>query len=200
MKQHELQPAVGSTTSRKRVGRGHGSGLVKTSGRGQKGQKARTGHHGIPVWFEGSPSKTNSIKRQGYKRGISFNNPNHVDYEVVNIDQLADLDSGEITPLTLMQVGLIKPNRTQVLPVKIITLLGGPEFVDGFTPLVKVLGDGELTRPVTVYAHRFSATARQKIEAAGGKVVELMAPRPPRAETKGGTPPAAAVAAATDAE
>ena len=175
MKQHDLQPATGSTTSRKRVGRGHGSGLVKTSGRGQKGQKARTGHHGIPVWFEGSPSKTNSIKRQGYKRGVSFNNPNHVDFEVVNLEQIADLDGTEITPATLIEVGLIKTNRSQVFPQKIITLLGGPENLDGFTPLVKILGDGEITRAITVHAHRFSASARQKIEAAGGQVVELLA-------------------------
>ncbi len=174
MKQHDLQPNPGSTSSKKRVGRGHGSGSVKTSGRGQKGQKARTGHHAMPVWFEGSPSKTNSIKRQGYKRGIGFNNPNHVDYEVVNLSQISDLDGSEFGPDTLMQVGLIKPNRSLVLPVKIVNMLVDPALADGYTPLVKILGDGELSRPVTVRAHRFSASARQKIEAAGGRVIELM--------------------------
>ena len=198
MKQHELQPNPGSTAPRKRVGRGHGSGLVKTSGRGQKGQKARTGHHAVPVWFEGSPSKTNSIKRQGYKRGVSFNNPNHVYYEVVNLEQIAELDGTEITPQTLLEVGLVKPNRTQVLPVKIVTLLGGEENVDGFTPLIKVLGDGEVSRAITVHAHRFSASARQKIEAAGGTVVELMAQREikQRGKEKAAPTPATAAPAA----
>ncbi|HEX2915054.1 MAG TPA: 50S ribosomal protein L15 [Chloroflexia bacterium] len=174
MKQHDLKPAHGSTSSRKRVGRGHGSGLVKTSGRGQKGQKARTGHHAVPIWFEGGPSKTSSFKRLGYKRGIGFTNPNHVEYEIVNLDQLAALEGDEITPANLLEVGLVKPNRTQVLPVKIVNMLGGEDKVDGYTPLVKVLGDGEINRAITVHAHRFSASARQKIEAAGGKVVQLM--------------------------
>ena len=175
MKQHELQPAPGSTHSRKRVGRGYGSGSVKTSGRGQKGQKARTGHSKVPVWFEGSPSKTNSIKRQGYKRGVSFNNPNHVDYEVINLNRLAELDGDTFTPDTLTELGLIKATNSAVLPQKIITLLGGPEKAGPKTRLVKILGVGEINRAITVHAHRFSASARQKIEAAGGSVVELMA-------------------------
>jgi large subunit ribosomal protein L15 len=175
MKQHDLQPAVGSTRSRKRVGRGHGSGLGKTSGRGQKGQKARTGHSKMPVWFEGSPSKTNSIKRQGYKRGVSFSNPNHVDYEVVNLAKLAELDGSEFTPATLTELGLIKSTNSAVIPQKIVTLLGGPDKAGATTRLVKILGVGEISRPITVHAHRFSASARQKIEAAGGQVVELMA-------------------------
>ncbi|MDB5082501.1 MAG: ribosomal protein [Chloroflexi bacterium] len=175
MKQHDLQPAVGSTTNRKRVGRGYGSGSVKTSGRGQKGQKARTGHSKMPAWFEGSPSKTNSIKRQGYKRGVSFSNPNHVAFEVINLGKLADLDGNEFTPATLIELGLIKSTPSAVLPQKIITLLGGKEIADTTTPLVKILGVGEISRAITVHAHRFSASAKQKIEAAGGQVVELMA-------------------------
>jgi large subunit ribosomal protein L15 len=175
MKQHELQPAPGSTKTRKRVGRGHGSGLVKTSGRGQKGQKARTGHSKMPAWFEGAPSKTNSIKRQGYKRGKDFNNPNHVDYEVINLWQLADIEAGEITPATLVEAGLLKaqPSRMTTLPQKIQDLFveGGN---DGRSPLVKVLGVGEINKPLKVSAHRFSESARQKIEAAGGSVVELL--------------------------
>lgn len=175
MKQHDLKPAHGSTSTRKRVGRGHGSGLVKTSGRGQKGQKARTGHSKVPAWFEGAPSKTNSIKRQGYKRGVGFENPNHVDYEVVNLYQIAELGVEEITPQTLLEFGLIKPAPSKMLnlPVKIQNLLNEEGF-DGYTPLLKVLGDGEVTTPLKVSAHRFSASARQKIEAAGGTVTELM--------------------------
>lgn len=175
MKQHDLQPAIGSTSNRKRVGRGYGSGSVKTSGRGQKGQKARTGHSKMPMWFEGSPSKTNSIKRQGYKRGVSFNNPNHVAFEVINLGKLAEQDGNEFTPATLIELGLIKSTPSAVLPQKIITLLGGQEKVNVSIPLVKILGVGEVKRAITVHAHRFSASARQKIEAAGGQVVELMA-------------------------
>ncbi|MBN9393475.1 MAG: 50S ribosomal protein L15 [Chloroflexi bacterium] len=175
MKQHDLQPAVGSTHSKKRVGRGYGSGSVKTSGRGQKGQKARTGHSKVPVWFEGSPSKTNSIKRQGYKRGVSFNNPNHVDYEVINLTRLAELDGDTFTPEVLTGLGIIPSTNSAVLPQKIVTLLGGPEKAGSTTRLVKILGVGEINRAITVHAHRFSASARQKIEAAGGSVVELMA-------------------------
>ncbi len=175
MKQHDLQPAIGSTKNRKRVGRGYGSGSVKTSGRGQKGQKARTGHSKMPVWFEGSPSKTNSIKRQGYKRGVSFSNPNHVAYEVVNLAKLAEQDASEFTPATLTELGLIKSTNSAVIPQKIITLLGGLDKAGATTRLVKILGVGEITRPITVHAHRFSASARQKIEAAGGQIFELMA-------------------------
>ena len=127
MKQHDLQPPVGSTHTKKRVGRGYGSGSVKTSGRGQKGQKARTGHSKMPVWFEGSPSKTNSIKRQGYKRGVSFNNPNHVAYEVVNLNKLAELDGNTFTPENLTELGVISSTNSAVIPQKIVTLLGGPE-------------------------------------------------------------------------
>lgn len=181
MKQHDLQPNPGSTAARKRVGRGHGSGLGKTSGRGQKGQKARTGHHAVPVWFEGSPSKTNSIKRQGYKRGISFNNPNQVKFEVINLDKLNELEGTEFSPENLVEAGVIRSTRSQVLPVKIVTLLGGEKAEDDNTPLIKVLGQGEITRAITVRAHRFSASARAKIEAAGGSVVELM--NHPAAET-----------------
>lgn len=186
MKQHELQPAIGSTHSKKRVGRGYGSGSVKTSGRGQKGQKARTGHSKMPVWFEGSPSKTNSIKRQGYKRGVSFNNPNHVAFEVVNLTRLNEADGDTFTPETLTELGLIKSTNSAVIPQKIVTLLGGPEKASSSTRLVKILGVGEINRAITVHAHRFSASARQKIEAAGGSVVELMTwpeGKGPKAET-----------------
>jgi large subunit ribosomal protein L15 len=191
MKQHDLQPAIGSTHSKKRVGRGYGSGSVKTSGRGQKGQLARTGHSKMPVWFEGSPSKTNSIKRQGYKRGVSFNNPNHVAFEVINLAKLAELDGSEFTPATLTELGVIRSTNSAVIPQKVINLLGGAENAGQNTRLVKILGVGEITRPITVHAHRFSASARQKIEAAGGTVVELMAwpeGRGPNASTEATTP------------
>lgn len=150
MQQHELQPNPGSTSARKRRGRGHGSGLVKTSGFGQKGQKARTGHHKVPVWMEGSPSKTNTIKRMGYKRGVSFKLLNRTRYEEINIDALAAWE-GDVTPETLFQAGLLKSAGL----------------------LVKVLGDGEISKPITVRVHRLTKSAQQKISAAGGQWEEL---------------------------
>jgi large subunit ribosomal protein L15 len=150
MQQHELVPNPGSVKSRKRVGRGHGSGLVKTSGRGQKGQKARTGHRKVPIWFEGAPSKVNSFKRTGYKRGTGFNNPNRVEYEIVNLSQLADWELGDVTVESLILRGFVRTN----LPVK-------------------VLGSGEISKPLVVKVHRLSESAKQKITAAGGKFEEL---------------------------
>ena len=193
MKQHDLQPAIpAAPSSKKRVGRGHGSGSVKTSGRGQKGPKSPyRPSRKMPVWFEGSPSKTNSIKRQGYKRGVSFSNPNHVAFEVVNIAKLDELDGSEFTPATLTELGIIRSTNSAVIPQKVVNLLGGEENAGQTTRLVKILGVGDITRPITVHAHRFSASARQKIEAAGGTVVELMSwpeGRGPNASTEAATP------------
>jgi large subunit ribosomal protein L15 len=151
MQQHDLKPNPGSTSARKRVGRGHGSGLVKTSGRGQKGQKARTGHAKVPVWFEGSPSKTNTFKRTGYKRGVGFSNPNRVEYQVINLSQLDGWELGEVTLETLIIRGFLK----------------------SATKPVKVLGRGEISEALTVKVHRISESAKQKITAAGGKYEEL---------------------------
>lgn len=151
MQQHDLKPNPGSTTARRRVGRGHGSGLEKTSGRGQKGQKARTGHRKVPIWFEGAPSKVNSFKRTGYKRGTGFSNPNKVYWEVVNLRQLVDWELGEVTPDTLLERG----------------------FIHSADKPVKVLGIGELNQPLTIRVHRISEGAKQKITAAGGKFEEL---------------------------
>jgi large subunit ribosomal protein L15 len=142
---HDLSPTPGSTKNPKRVGRGPGSGTGKTAGRGQKGQKARTGHSKNPARFEGGQMP---LHRRLPKRG--FHNPFRVEYQVVNVGQLAELE-GEVTPETLKGRGLIGSLRRPV----------------------KVLGDGELNAAVTVRAHAFSATARQKIEAAGGSAHEL---------------------------
>lgn len=152
LKQDDLRPAPGSTSARKRVGRGHGSGLVKTSGRGQKGQKARTGHSKMPVWFEGAPSKTNTFKRSPYKRGVGFNNPNHLEWEEINLARLGDIDGNELTAETLLAKGLIKN-------------LNKP---------IKLMGVGEVGKALTVRVGRVTSSARQKIEAAGGTVVELV--------------------------
>lgn len=143
MKLHELQPAAGSKFTRKRVGRGTGSGLGKTSGRGHKGQKARSGG-GVRPGFEGGQ---NPLYRRLPKRG--FNNDRFATvYAVVNVDQLNGFADGtEVTPELLLSEGIIKNPK------------------DG----IKVLGNGDLTVKLTVKAHKFSQSAAEKIQAAGGK-------------------------------
>lgn len=138
MNLHELKPAPGSKTSKKRVGRGPGSGIGKTSGRGEKGQRSRSGYSGR-IGFEGGQMP---LVRKVPKRG--FTNIFRVEYAVVNVSQLADLE-GEITPETLLAAGLVHRG----LPVKI-------------------LAKGEIGKAVTVTADKFSAAAKAKIEAAGG--------------------------------
>jgi large subunit ribosomal protein L15 len=142
-----LPRPAGANRDRKRLGRGPGSGTGKTSGKGHKGQKARTGHHGTPTWFEGGQMP---IQRRLPKRG--FKNPFRTEYEIVNLDDIAALEESEVTPEVLHQHRLIDLGK------------GRP---------VKILGNGELERKVTISAHRVSAAARTKIEAAGG-TVELL--------------------------
>ncbi len=139
-----LRAPEGANRARKRIGRGPGSGTGKTAGKGHKGQKARTGHHGIPSWFEGGQMP---LQRRVPKRG--FKNPFREEYEVVNLRDLARLEDDVITP----------------------DVLGAHRLVDlGKGRRVKVLGSGELARKLTVRAHAVSASARAKIEAAGGSI------------------------------
>ena len=145
MKLHELSPAKGSKHSKKRVGRGPGSGLGKTAGRGEKGQKSRTGYSGRPG-FEGGQMP---LVRRVPKRG--FTNIWKTEYAVVNLSQLAELE-GEVTPEVLVERGLVRSGKK-----------------------VKVLGDGEIGKALTVVASKFSKSAREKIEAAGGRCEELQA-------------------------
>ena len=143
---HNLSPAPGSSRDRKRLGRGPGSGTGKTSGKGHKGSKARAGHHGPgggKPQFEGGQMP---LTRRLPKRG--FTNPFRVEANVIRLDQLALLD-GEVTPDALRAAGLVKRQ--------------GP---------VKVLANGELSSAVTVRGLKVSASAREKIVAAGGKVEE----------------------------
>ncbi len=142
MKLHELKPAPGSTTAPKRLGRGIGSGLGKTSGKGHKGAKARSGGGKRPG-FEGGQMP---LVRRLPKRG--FFNPFRTEYVAVNVDRLEVFEDGAtVTPVELIQMGIIK------------------KIEDG----VKIMGSGELTRKLTVQANKFTATAKEKIEAAGGK-------------------------------
>ncbi|MEW6243229.1 MAG: 50S ribosomal protein L15 [Bacillota bacterium] len=143
MKLYELSPAPGSRKARKRVGRGPGSGRGKTSGRGHKGQNARAGG-GVKPGFEGGQMP---LQRRLPKRGFS-NYPFRKVYAVVNLNDLDMFDEGtEVTPELLSEHKLVR------------------DMKDG----VKILGNGALTKSLTVKAHAFSKSAAEKIEAAGGK-------------------------------
>lgn len=149
MQPHQLRPTPGSTHRRKRVGRGDASGHGSYSGRGMKGQKSRPGHKPRPG-FEGG--QLPFIRRLARKRG--FVNIFRVEYTPVNLDKLQRFAGGsEVTVEMLAAAGIVKDS-------------GKP---------VKVLGDGELNKPLVVRAHKFSRTARAKIEAAGGRAEELSA-------------------------
>ena len=139
-------PAGGGVKEKKRVGRGQASGTGKTAGRGGKGQKARTGNMNF-IGFEGGQMP---VQRRIPKRG--FTNPFRVEYALVNIGDLESLGLPEVDLDKLVEAGAIKARK------------------DG----LKVLGDGELTKAVSVTAHKFSASAREKIEKAGGKATEIL--------------------------
>lgn len=142
MKLHELSPAPGSKKTRNRVGRGIGSGNGKTSGKGHKGQNARSGG-GVRPGFEGGQ---NPLYRRLPKRG--FNNRFRTEYAIVNLSDLNQFSAGtEVTPELLLQSGVVKNPK------------------DG----IKILGNGELTVQLTVKANKFSQSAVEKIQAAGGK-------------------------------
>ena len=137
-----LKPAPGSKKKRKRVGRGDGSGHGKTSCRGHKGQGARSGGN-TPPGFEGGQMP---LQRRVPKRG--FRNPFRKSAAIVNLGQLEVFSSGsEVTPEILLERGLVR----------------------GKDERVKILGDGSLSKPLTVKAHGFSSKAKEKIEALGGK-------------------------------
>ena len=145
MKLSELKATPGSRRERKRIGRGIGSGTGKTSGRGQKGQKSRSGGNPHP-WFEGGQMP---LYRRLPKRG--FTNIFKKEYDTVNLAQLARLEAkNPITPEVMKEKGIIRR-------------------VDS----VKILGNGELPEAVTVHAQKFSRSAVEKIEKSGGKVVTI---------------------------
>jgi large subunit ribosomal protein L15 len=144
LKVHHLRPAPGAHKPKTRVGRGEGS-KGKTAGRGTKGSKARTT---VSAAFEGGqmPFHMRVPKLKGFK------NPNHISYQVVNLGKLAELfpDGGDVTPEVLAERGAVRKGQ-----------------------LVKILGTGEISTALTVAAHAFSSTAREKIAAAGGTVADL---------------------------
>lgn len=154
MKLGDIRAPKGANKDRKRVGRGHGSGHVKTAGKGTKGQKARTGGN-VPPRFQGG--QTPIQQQLPYKRG--FTNIWSTRYNLVNLGQLAAIEAGtDVTPDSLLKAGLLR---------------------DTEKPL-KVLGDGELKSALHISAHKVSEGARQKIEAAGGSVTILKMEAEPR--------------------
>ncbi len=154
MKLHDLKPSEGSKKDRRRVGRGISAGQGKTAGRGTKGQLARSGG-GKPPYFEGGQLPL--VRRLPFKRG--FTNVFRLEYQEVNIGRLAErFDSGaEVAPEDLLNVRLVSKRDLPVV----------------------VLGMGEVDKPLTVRAHRFSKSAQEKIEAAGGtaEVVQFPVPK-----------------------
>jgi large subunit ribosomal protein L15 len=160
MKLGDIRAPKGSNKDRKRVGRGHGSGHVKTAGRGTKGQKSRTGGN-VPPRFQGG--QTPIQQQLPYKRG--FTNIWSIRFNLVNLGQLASVEAGTtLTPENLLEMGLLR---------------------DAEKPL-KILGDGELKGAIHISAHKVSEGARQKIEAAGGTVTLLEMSAEPR-RSKGRT-------------
>ncbi len=149
MKLSDLRPAPGSHQSERRIGRGHGSGRGKTAGRGTKGQKARTGGK-VHRAFNGG--QTRLSKRLPFVRGLGNSNTAFRDnYTIINVVDLETFDAGaQVRPEDLAKAELMTPAEAQ--------------------GLIKVLGDGEIDHPLTVFAHKFSASARAKIEAAGGTI------------------------------
>ena len=146
MKLHELHPADGATTAAKRLGRGIGSGLGKTSGKGHKGAKARSGGGKGPGFEGGQMKMTMRLPKRG------FTNNFRTEYAAINVDRLEIFEDGqEVTPVTLIEAGIIK------------------NVQDG----IKIMGGGELTKKLTVRASKFTATVKEKIEAAGGKAEVL---------------------------
>ena len=143
MKLHELKPAEGSRKTRNRVGRGIGSGNGKTAGKGHKGQNARSGG-GVRPGFEGGQTP---LFRRLPKRG--FKNINRKDFAIVNLETLNRFEEGtEVTPEVLLETGVLSNTKAGV----------------------KILGNGQLEKKLTVKANKFSATAKEAIESAGGSV------------------------------
>ena len=143
MKLHELQPAPGSTKDNKRLGRGIGSGLGKTSGKGHKGAKARSGGGKAPGFEGGQMPLTRRVPKSG------FTNIFRKEYAIVKVESLEErFEAGATVSIEMLrEAGLVK------------------KTMDG----VKILGNGEITKALTVQAHKFTAQAKEKIEKAGGK-------------------------------
>ncbi len=150
---HNLHPNEGSTKPKKRLGRGRGSGTGKTSGKGVKGQKARPGHHGARLGFEGGQVP---MVRRIPKRG--FKNPNRVETFPINVELLEkEFEAGATVDMTTLRSKGIIPKLTE---------------------RVKLLSQGEITKKLTIVVHAASASAKEKIEKAGGKLEIIETTKP----------------------
>ncbi len=150
---HNLHPNPGATKTKKRLGRGRGSGTGKTSGKGVKGQKARPGHHGARFAFEGGQMP---MPRRIPKRG--FKNPNRVEAFPINVATLDKIfDAGATVDIEALRAKGLVPKLVEV---------------------IKILGEGDLTKKLSIKAHRASATAKEKVEKAGG-TIEIVATAAP---------------------
>ncbi|NLE20970.1 MAG: 50S ribosomal protein L15 [Clostridiales bacterium] len=146
MKLHDLKPAPGSQTKAKRLGRGIGSGLGKTSGKGHKGAKARSGGGKAPGFEGGQMPLTRRVPKSGFK------NPFRKEYAIVNVGSLEQFEDGAVVTVELLRAaGLVR----------------------GLKDGVKILGTGELSRKLTVQVDRFTGSAKEKIEKAGGTAEEV---------------------------
>jgi large subunit ribosomal protein L15 len=176
-----LKPAS-PRKARKRIGRGMGSGKGRYAGRGIKGQKARSGSHKMRPGFEGGqmPIYMRLGKQRGpYSKDAMPIGPHRTLMVAVNVRDLERFHAGaEVTPQLLAETGLIRNTRTEV----------------------KILGQGDLSKKLTVSAHAFSATAREKIEGAGGSVTALKEPKVKRRRKKTGKPAPAAAAPEAEAK
>lgn len=162
MRLSDLSAPYGARKSHKRLGRGHGSGRMKTSGRGQKGQKARTGHKSIPAYFEGGQNRFS--QRMPYLGG--FKNPFKKVYTIINLRDLGMFAANEeVSAATLVTKGFIRQGDEE--------------------QMLKVLGEGKLDRPLKVTAHKVSESARKAIEAAGGSVTVIELPERKRTKRSG---------------
>lgn len=150
----DLKPPAGSRHKRKRVGRGPGSGHGKTAGRGEKGQRSRSGYS-RKRGFEGGQMP---LVRRVPKRG--FHNLFRKEFAIVNLERLNELLGAEFTPEGLLETRVIRKLQSGL----------------------KILGDGEISRAITVHAHRFTASAKEKIEAAGGHAIVIERAAPTAAE------------------
>ena len=159
MQQHELRPPRGAKKNRRRVGRGNASGHGTYSGRGVKGQQSRSGYKTRPS-FEGG--QTPMVRRLPHRRG--FRNPFRVEYVPISLNDLARVEGDQVTPESLRDAGVIRSIKKPI----------------------KILADGDLGGALTVKVHRVSASARAKIEAAGGTVEELTPRKDPEQKRQRG--------------
>jgi large subunit ribosomal protein L15 len=176
MKLHDLSPAEGSRKPRTRVGRGIAAGKGKTAGRGTKGQKSRTGHGSLPPWFEGgqTPIHVRIPKLRG------FRNMFRLEYEIVNVGRISALADTGILDAPAIEGEAEAPKKAKAakpVPVTVTPdILAAAGLIRTLDKPLKVLGQGDVTRPLFIIADAFSASAKAKIEAVGGTAQVLEFP------------------------